>query len=126
MVLGEDKAQKFLQGETGRTILTIATGVVTLALLYAVLYCMLKPSSCAPGEECVHPGLPEGVYFNLLTSLVCGLLAGKLIALIGLPPLFGQLIIGFLLKNVIPDGILDLESSLNSMLRSIALAIIML
>merc|ERR1712046_24826 len=46
--------------------------------------------------------------------------------MVGLPPLFGQLVVGFMLKNVIPDQLNGLGAGLNSMLRSIALAIIML
>merc|ERR1711998_375916 len=96
-----------------------------ITLLFSVVYCMLKPK-CKEGEECVHPGLPGGTVFDLLEVLLCGILGGKLIANAGLPPLFGQLLVGFLLKNVIPDQLNGLSSSLNSMLRSVALAIIML
>merc|ERR1711907_482576 len=55
-----------------------------------------------------------------------GILGGKVAGLIGLPPLFGQLLMGFMLKNVIPDQLNGLSASLNSLLRTVALAIIML
>jgi len=62
----------------------------------------------------------------LLEVLIAGILRGKFVANIGLPPLFGQFMMGFLLKNVIPDQLNGLSAGLNSMLRSVALAIIML
>merc|ERR1719230_430555 len=99
--------------------------MVLVALVFSVVYCMLKPK-CRPGEECVHPGMPGGTVFDLLEVLLCGIFGGMLAARIGLPPLFGQLPVGFMLKNVIPDQLNGLSSSLNSMLRSVALAIIML
>jgi NhaP-type Na+/H+ or K+/H+ antiporter len=103
----------------------IVVGILLVSLLFAVIYFMLKPK-CPPGEECVHPGLPGGTAFDLLEVLICGLLGGFAIAGLGLPPLFGQLLVGFALKNIIPDQLNGLSSSLNSMLRSVALAIIML
>merc|ERR1719230_1894451 len=99
--------------------------MVLVALVFSVVYCMLKPK-CRPGEECVHPGMPGGTVFDLLEVLLCGIFGGMLAAKMGLPPLFGQLVVGFLLKNVVPDQLNGLSSSLNSMLRSVALAIIML
>merc|ERR1719231_1929542 len=99
--------------------------MICVTLLFSVVYCMLKPK-CKAGEECVHPGLPGGTVFDLLEVLIAGILGGKLVANIGLPPLFGQLMMGFLLKNVIPDQLNGLSAGLNSMLRSVALAIIML
>merc|ERR1712070_1129426 len=103
----------------------ITVNMMLVTLLFSVVYCMLKPK-CKAGDECIHPGLPGGTVFDLLEVLVCGILGGKLVATVGLPPLLGQLLMGFLLKNVIPDQLNGLSSGLNSMLRSIALAIIML
>jgi NhaP-type Na+/H+ or K+/H+ antiporter len=121
----EATAQQFLEGKDGKRFKTISINVMLVLLLFAVVYFMLKPK-CAPGEECKHPGLPGGTVFDLLEVLLCGILGGKLVANVGLPPLFGQLLMGFLLKNVIPDQLNGLSASLNSMLRSVALAIIML
>lgn len=121
----EATAQQFLEGKDGKRFKTISINVMLVSLLFAVVYFMLKPK-CAPGEECKHPGLPGGTVFDLLEVLLCGILGGKLVANVGLPPLFGQLLMGFLLKNVIPDQLNGLSASLNSMLRSVALAIIML
>jgi NhaP-type Na+/H+ or K+/H+ antiporter len=118
-------AQQFLEGKDGKRFKMISINVMLVSLLFAVVYFMLKPK-CAPGEECKHPGLPGGTVFDLLEVLLCGILGGKLVANVGLPPLFGQLLMGFLLKNVIPDQLNGLSASLNSMLRSVALAIIML
>jgi len=103
----------------------IIVNMILVALLFSVVYCMLKPK-CRAGEECVHPGLPGGTVFDLLEVLMCGLLGGILAGKVGLPPLLGQLLMGFMLKNVIPDQLNGLSSGLNSMLRSVALAIIML
>jgi NhaP-type Na+/H+ or K+/H+ antiporter len=125
LVVGEDASQKFLQGENGQRFKLVTVGMVVIALIFSVLFCMLKPT-CNADEECVHPGLPGGVAFDLLEVLICGLVGGKLVAKIGLPPLFGQLLVGFLLRNIIPDQLNGLSSGLNSMLRSVALAIIML
>merc|ERR1712070_637001 len=109
----------------GQRFKSTTVNMILVVLLFAVVYCMLKPK-CRPGEECVHPGLPGGTVFDLLEVLICGFLGGKLVAKVGLPPLFGQLLMGFLLKNVIPDQLNGLSAGLNSMLRSVALAIIML
>merc|ERR1712070_997872 len=103
----------------------ITVNMMLVTLLFSVVYCMLKPK-CKAGDECVHPGLPGGTVFDLLEVLIAGIVGGKLVANIGLPPLFGQLLMGFLLKNVIPDQLNGLSAGLNSMLRSVALAIIML
>merc|ERR1711871_479010 len=116
---------QFLQGKDGQLFKSTTVNMILVALLFAVVYCMLKPK-CKPGEGCIHPGFPGGTVFDLLEVLLCGILGGKLVATIGLPPLFGQLLMGFLLKNVIPDQLNGLSAGLNSMLRSVALAIIML
>merc|ERR1719261_956900 len=123
--MDEAAAQRFLESKEGERFKTITSNTILVALLFSVVYCMLKPK-CKEGEECVHPGLPGGTVFDLLEVLICGILGGKLVANVGLPPLFGQLLMGFLLKNVIPDQLNGLSSGLNSMLRSVALAIIML
>jgi len=129
MVLGDAPAQKFLRGTNGRRFKVITVCLTSLALILSTAYCMLKPK-CTPAEiasdNCVHPGLPGGVVFDLLEVLICGLVGGKMVDRIGLPSLFGQLLAGFLLKNIIPDQLGGLSASLNSMLRSVALAIIML
>lgn len=121
----EATVQKFLEGKDGQRFKMITVNMILVLLLVICVYCMLKPK-CPIGEECVHPGLPGGTVFDLLEVLICGTVAGKLVANVGLPPLFGQLLMGFLLKNVIPDQLNGLSASLNSMLRSVALAIIML
>jgi NhaP-type Na+/H+ or K+/H+ antiporter len=123
--MDEAGAQTFLESKEGQRFKSMSVNVILVALLFSVVYCMLKPK-CKAGEECVHPGLPGGTVFDLLEVLICGILGGKLIANVGLPPLFGQLLMGFLLKNVIPDQLNGLSAGLNSMLRSVALAIIML
>merc|ERR1712070_769307 len=109
----------------GQRFKSITVNTILVVLLFSVVYCMLKPK-CKEGDECLHPGLPGGVVFDLLEVLICGIVGGKLVANFGLPPLFGQLLMGFLLKNVIPDQLNGLSAGLNSMLRSVALAIIML
>merc|ERR1719408_1048847 len=123
--MDEAAAQKFLEGKEGQRFKMVTVNTILVALLFSVVYCMLKPK-CKAGEECVHPGLPGGTVFDLLEILIAGILGGKLVANFGLPPLFGQLLMGFLLKNVIPDQLNGLSAGLNSMLRSVALAIIML
>jgi len=121
----EATAQKFLEGKDGQQFKMITSNMVMVVLVFIVVYCMLKPK-CPVGEECVHPGLPGGTVFDLLEVLICGIVGGKVVAKVGLPPLLGQLLMGFLLKNVIPDQLNGLSANLNSMLRSVALAIIML
>jgi len=116
---------EFIESKDGQRCKSITVNVMLVALLFSVVYCMLKPK-CRAGEECVHPGLPGGTVFDLLEVLMCGLLGGILAGKVGLPPLLGQLLMGFMLKNVIPDQLNGLSSGLNSMLRSVALAIIML
>jgi len=81
---------------------------------------------CQAADGVVCHVLPGGVVFDLLEVLICGFLGGKLVEKLGLPSLFGQLLVGFTLKNVIPDQLGGLSPSLNSTLRSMALAIIML
>ena len=124
-VMGEVPAQKFLQGPVGEKVKLGFVGVILTGLLFAVIFAMLKPK-CRQNEECIHAGLPGGTAFDLLEVLICGLLGGKLVEKLGLPSLLGQLIAGFLLKNIIPDQLDGLSAGLNSMLRSVALAIIML
>jgi len=124
-MVDEATAQKFLEGKDGQRFKLITVNTILVVLLFSVVYCMLKPK-CKAGEDCIHPGLPGGVVFDLLEVLICGILGGKLVAKLGLPPLFGQLLVGFMLKNVIPDQLNGLSAGLNSMLRSVALAIIML
>merc|ERR1712100_673612 len=121
VVMDEVTAKKLVEGQEGKRFKAIAVNTILVTLLFLVVYCMLKPK-CKAGEECVHPGLPGGTVFDLLEVLVCGILGGKLVANVGLPPLFGQLLMGFLLKNVIPDQLNGLSAGLNSMLRSVALA----
>jgi NhaP-type Na+/H+ or K+/H+ antiporter len=121
----EETVVQMLESKEGKLARTVVTNVILVSLLFSVVYCMLKPK-CAADEECKHPGLPGGTVFDLLEVLICGLIGGYAISALGLPPLFGQLLVGFMLKNVIPDQLTGLSSSLNSMLRSIALAIIML
>jgi NhaP-type Na+/H+ or K+/H+ antiporter len=123
--MDEETAQKLFEGKDGQRFKSITVNVILVSLLFSVVYCMLKPK-CKAGEECVHPGLPGGTVFDLLEVLIAGIVGGKLVANVGLPPLFGQLLMGFLLKNVIPDQLNGLSAGLNSMLRSVALAIIML
>jgi NhaP-type Na+/H+ or K+/H+ antiporter len=123
--MDESAAQKFVESKEGQRFKSITTSTLLVTLLFSVVYCMLKPK-CKAGDECVHPGLPGGTVFDLLEVLICGIVGGKLVANVGLPPLFGQLMMGFILKNIIPDQLNGLSSSLNSMLRSVALAIIML
>jgi NhaP-type Na+/H+ or K+/H+ antiporter len=123
--MDEETAQKFFAGQDGQRFKSITTSLILISLVFSVVYCMLKPK-CKAGEECIHPGLPGGTVFDLLEVLIAGIVGGKLVANIGLPPLFGQLLMGFLLKNVIPDQLNGLSAGLNSMLRSVALAIIML
>jgi NhaP-type Na+/H+ or K+/H+ antiporter len=125
LFMDEAAAQNFLEGKEGQRFKSITVNTLLVALVFSVVYCMLKPK-CKAGEECIHPGLPGGTVFDLLEVLICGIVGGKLVANIGLPPLFGQLLMGFLLKNVIPDQLNGLSAGLNSMLRSVALAIIML
>jgi len=62
--------------------------------------------------------------FDLLLVIIGGILGGLLVARFGVPPLLGQLFIGFILKNTIQLS--GLSTGLNSMLRNVALAIIML
>jgi NhaP-type Na+/H+ or K+/H+ antiporter len=121
----EESVVRMLESKEGKLARTVLTNAILVSLLFSVVYCMLKPK-CAADEECKHPGLPGGTVFDLLEVLICGLIGGYAISALGLPPLFGQLLVGFMLKNVIPDQLTGLSASLNSMLRSIALAIIML
>merc|ERR1711998_57721 len=109
----------------GQRFKSVTVNSILVILLFSVVYCMLKPK-CKAGDECVHPGLPGGTVFDLLEVLICGILGGIATGLIGLPPLLGQLLAGFALKNIIPDQLNGLSAGLNSMLRSVALAIIML
>ena len=83
---------------------SVTISMLLVVLLFSVVYCMLKPK-CKEGEECIHPGLPGGTVFDLLEVLICGIVGGKIVARFGLLPLFGQLLMGFLLKNVIPDQV---------------------
>jgi len=76
--------------------------------------------------DCQHPGLPGGVMFDVLEVLVVGFLAGEVVRAMGLPPLFGMLIAGYVLKNFIPGALGGISSTLNSTLRNVALATIML
>jgi NhaP-type Na+/H+ or K+/H+ antiporter len=121
----EEVVEKFLESKEGKLGRTVITNAVMLTLLFSVVYCMLKPK-CKPDEECIHPGLPGGTVFDLLEVLICGIIGGYVFGSLGLPPLFGQLLVGFALKNLIPDQLTGLSASLNSTLRSVALAIIML
>ncbi|CAG2103254.1 unnamed protein product [Medioppia subpectinata] len=66
---------------------------------------------------------PDGYLFNLLVVFTLSVIFGQIISMAGLPALLGMLIIGFLLGNTLD---LNLNKKLSSVLRSLALVIILL
>lgn len=117
------------QPEPPSQLFVYGKSLIMLLLGFGVMFTMLMPA-CFRTEgmtdTCHHPGLPGGAVFDLVEVLVVGYVGGSLVNCLGLPPLFGMLIAGYVLKNVIPDQLNGLSSTTNSTLRNVALAIIML
>ena len=71
--------------------------------------------------------LPGGNTFAIYTLLIFTSLAGFILHLFSVPPLFGMLIVGFILRNVPKiDVAKDINPQWSSTLRSVALAVILL
>ncbi|CAG2179294.1 unnamed protein product, partial [Oppiella nova] len=66
---------------------------------------------------------PDGYLFNLLVVFTLAVIFGQILEWLGLPALLGMLIIGFLLGNLFD---MTLNKRLSSVLRSLALVIILL
>jgi len=96
-----------------------------MALAFFVSYVVLRPS-CEPGDVCQHPALPGGPVFEFFVVLVGGRISGSIVGAMRLPPLLGNLIAGYASRNFIPNQLTTMSGSMNSTLRNVALAIIML
>ena len=72
------------------------------------------------GEEALPP---NGSLFNVLLLLVVSYTCGQLVSMLGLPPLLAMLIVGLIFGNAYQ---LNLNQKLSSILRSIALTVILL
>jgi len=108
----------------------VGFATISLMLGFGVVFVMTMPGcfqeAGSKASDCQHPGLPGGVMFDVLEVLIVGYLAGEFVRRLGLPPLFGMLIAGYVLKNCIPGALGGISSTLNSTLRNVALATIML
>jgi Kef-type K+ transport system membrane component KefB len=100
--------------------------VILLSMVYIVLYLLLGFPQMAPG----------GDVFNLLCTWVCSIVLGKLVGLVGLPPLVGMIASGAILQNIAsfnPDGLggskydlATLPTQWKHVIRSSGLAVILL
>ena len=108
-------------------VMEMISTAMFLVFLFSVCFLLLNPSSKRLWDDVytmgAWTGLPGGAVFDLLVLLVLSFFAGKVVSKIGLPPLAGMLIMGFILRLIgATDGI---NSILNSKVRDVALAIIM-
>ena len=90
---------------------------ITFSVILILIWCLLWSNI---GEEALPP---NGSLFNVLLLFVCAYILGRLVSVIRLPPLLGMLIIGFIFGNSYD---LNLNHKLSSILRSIALVVILL
>ena len=68
-----------------------------------------------------------GPVFTVLLLLVAAILGGKLVQLVNLPPLLGMLVVGMALANIpVIKTVGRLDSSWSSIIRSTALAVILI
>eukprot|EP00929_Paragymnodinium_shiwhaense_P059434 TRINITY_DN29769_c0_g1_i2.p1 TRINITY_DN29769_c0_g1~~TRINITY_DN29769_c0_g1_i2.p1 ORF type:complete len:462 (-),score=44.87 TRINITY_DN29769_c0_g1_i2:301-1686(-) len=103
----------------------------TAALCVAAAACLLS-LSMGPGTRGLQhsltfqqlPTLPAAV-LTLLFLLVCGKIGSKASAQLGLPPLLGMLLAGYVLRNAMPWSLSALPTEWNAGLRKVALGIIM-
>ena len=91
------------------SITLVLIGIITFGCLWAIL-----------GDASLPP---DGPIFALFVIFVISYLSGELLSLINLPPLLGMLISGFLIGNIFT---LNFDPKLSSILRTFALAIILL
>ena len=71
--------------------------------------------------------IPDGHFFALIVLLIFSLFCGFLARLVFLPPLFGMILAGFILRNVPAiDFVRDISPKWSSVIRNIALVIVLL
>ena len=73
-------------------------------------------------------GLPGGVLFALCVLFGAARAAGSLVQLVGLPPLFGMLVVGFTLRvisDVVKSNVFVVNGAWSASLRSISLVVIL-
>jgi len=103
-----------------------AMNATLLLLVWAVVFIILMPKCFGKEQDCQHPGLPGGSVFDVLLVLVVGFSGGYLVLKTsGLPALLGMLIAGYVLKNQMAQ-LGGISAGLNSTIRNMALAMIML
>ncbi|XP_047135711.1 sodium/hydrogen exchanger 9B2 isoform X1 [Hydra vulgaris] len=92
------------------------TIILLCSAIWGTLYSMTGKSA-----------LPGGNIFAIYTLLICTSSAGFLLNLFSVPPIFGMLVVGFILRNVPNiDFAKDINPQWSSNLRSVALAVILL
>jgi NhaP-type Na+/H+ or K+/H+ antiporter len=94
---------------------------VIKCLSYAILILLIWASLWSIVGEAAVP--PNGSLFTLLVIFIISYLFGEIISLVDLPPLLGMLIAGFIIGNTFE---INLNKKYSSILRSIALIIILL
>jgi NhaP-type Na+/H+ or K+/H+ antiporter len=94
---------------------------VIQCLSYTILILLIWASLWSIVGEAAVP--PNGSLFKLLVVFVISYLFGEIISLVGLPPLLGMLIAGFIIGNAFE---INLNKKYSSILRSIALIVILL
>ena len=71
--------------------------------------------------------IPDGHFFGLAALLIFSSLCGFLAKLVFLPPLFGMIVAGFILRNVPGiDFVRDINPAWSSTIRNIALVIVLI
>ena len=104
--------------------------LVNMALLFlglGMVFLLLNPSSARLWADQMSVGMHAGFFggpvFDLIILCVLANLGGQIVARMGLPPLAGMLLMGFVLRQAqCTQGITSL---LNSKVRDVALAVIM-
>jgi NhaP-type Na+/H+ or K+/H+ antiporter len=94
---------------------------VIQCLSYTILILLIWASLWSIVGEAAVP--PNGSLFKLLVVFVISYSFGEIISLVGLPPLLGMLIAGFIIGNAFE---INLNKKYSSILRSIALVVILL
>ena len=104
----------------------LVTKIVMLLLVWGVAYSVLGDLA-SPTQAEVTMTVRGGAVFTTLLLLVTAIMGGKLVSLASLPPLLGMLLVGMLLANVpVLKTVGRLDSSWSSVIRSTALAVILI
>jgi len=105
----------------------VTYGLLVLTF-WSVAYVMFGRIA-TPGDALIVTEFKQGAFLSVMVVVALSLVGGWIVSLVKMPPLLGMLLIGILLRNiphvstVVTDG---LDPAWSSVLRKIALAVILL